>query len=70
MSIVCTYANCFLNCLAALLWRKYKFKFLLASMKTLALKILTETLFKMVVAAFKKLPVILNSNTLTLLKND
>jgi hypothetical protein len=45
-------------------------KFLLASMKTLALKILPETLFKMVVSAFKKLPVILKSNTVTLLKND
>jgi hypothetical protein len=39
-------------------------------MKTLALKILPETLFKMVVSAFKKLPVILKSNTVTLLKND
>jgi hypothetical protein len=34
------------------------------------MKILTETLFKMVFAAFRKLPVILKSNTITLLKND
>jgi hypothetical protein len=39
-------------------------------MKTLTLKILTGTLSKMDAAAFRKLPAILKSNTLTLLKNN
>jgi hypothetical protein len=41
----------------------------LASVKTL-FKILPETLFKMVVAAFRKPPVILKSNIVTLFKNN
>jgi hypothetical protein len=56
---LCIYADGF-NFFGALLWRKWKFKFLLAFMKTLTiLKILTETLFKMLVAAFRKPLVIL-----------
>jgi hypothetical protein len=50
------------NFFGALLWRKWKFNFLLASVKALTviiLKILTETLYKMLDAAFKKPPVIL-----------
>jgi hypothetical protein len=53
----------FLNFFGALLWRKNKLDFLLASIKALTyLKTHTETLFKMLVAAFRKPPVILKSN--------
>ena len=45
---------------SALLRKKWNFKFLLAFMKRLLhLKILTETLFKMLFAVFRKPPVIL-----------
>jgi hypothetical protein len=59
--VLSVYALVVFKIFGALLYRKYKFKFLLASMKThlQILKILTETLFKIFVSAFRKPPLIL-----------